>query len=88
MTVRIQDAVYVSDLAQYPFLVASGTGFGCEVYAGQPPVSFARHISAAYLAHGDCVLVKPSTYNPVEWSLADFRERLGLHSAGIVKVES
>lgn len=89
MTARIQDAAYVANLALLPFLTEfNSQNCATRCNTGESPLSFAASISAAHLAHGDCVLVRPLAYHAIEWSLGDFRERLGLHSAGIVKVES
>jgi len=84
----MQDEAYVIDLAQLPLLAESNTpAFSRISKVAVSAVSFAMAISSQHLAFGFRVLIRSPSCTPIKWSLDDFQDILGLHGAGIVKVE-
>lgn len=89
MTTCMQDETYVRWMSELPVLdVNSALAFLRRTYSDGPAHAFAENISSQQLAFGYCVVVNPPTYTPIQWSLDDFRDYLGLHGAGVVQVES
>lgn len=86
---HLQDASFVTTMAQLPFLAQSNTqGFAKLTCGDESSVTFAKTISTSYLAYSSCVLVQSPLFNAIAWTLEDFRAKLGLHSVGVVKIES
>ena len=83
----IQEEDFVRSMATLNFFTPGDAGMlPGRVVKGGSPLTVARDISNQ-LATGRSVHVRPSIHTPVQWSLSDFRNILGLHAAGIVRVQ-